>query len=42
MNSKGFTLVEFISITIIVSVMTFVSAPLISKELDEVKREEFG
>ena len=40
MNSKGFTLVEFISITIIVSVMTFVSAPLISKELDEVKKEE--
>lgn len=40
MSNEGFTLVEFISITIIVSVMTFVSAPLVSKELNEVKKEE--
>lgn len=37
---NGFTMVEFISILIVVSVMTLVSTPLISKELNNVKREE--
>ena len=37
---NGFTLVEFISIMVVVSVMTLVSAPLVSKELKDVKKEE--
>ena len=37
---NGFTLVEFISIMVVVSVMTLVSAPLVSKELEDVKKEE--
>ena len=40
MNNKGFTLTEIISMTIVISVMTLVSTPLISKELKEVKKEE--
>ena len=39
---NGFTLVEFISIMVVVSVMTLVSAPLVSKELKDVKKEEAG
>lgn len=37
---NGFTLVEFISIMIVVSFMTLVSAPLVSRELYDVKKEE--
>lgn len=37
---KGFTLVEFISMTVIVSVMTLIATPLVSKELNDVKKDE--
>lgn len=37
---NGFTMVEFISILIVVSTMTLVSAPLVSNELNNVKKEE--
>ena len=37
---NGFTLVEFISIVVVVSVMTLVSAPLVSNELKTIKKEE--
>ena len=37
---NGFTLVEFISIMVVVSVMTLVSTPLVSNELEDVKKEE--
>ena len=40
MNNKGFTIIEIISMTIVVSVMTLVSTPLVSKELKKVKKEE--
>lgn len=40
MNNRGFTLIEIISMTIVISVMTLVSTPLVSKELKEVKKEE--
>ena len=40
MNNKGFTLTEIISMTIVVSVMTLVSTPVISNELKKVKKEE--
>ena len=38
---NGFTLVEFISIMVVVSVMTLVSAPLVSKELKDVKVKSY-
>ena len=37
---NGFTLVEFISMMVIVSVMTIIAAPLVSKELNNVKKDE--
>ena len=37
---NGFTLVEFISMTVIVSVMTLIATPLVSKELNDVKKDE--
>lgn len=37
---NGFTVVEFISILIVVSTMTLVSAPLVSNELNNIKKEE--
>jgi len=40
MNNKGFTLTEIVAMTIVISVMTLISTPLISKELKEVKKEE--
>lgn len=40
MNNKGFTITEIISMTIVISVMTLVSTPLVSKELKKVKKEE--
>ena len=37
---NGFTLVEFVSMMVIVSVMTLVATPLVSKELNNVKKDE--
>lgn len=37
---NGFTLVEFVSMVVIVSVMTLVATPLVSKELNNVKKDE--
>lgn len=37
---NGFTLVEFISMMVIVSVMTLIATPLVSKELNDVKKDE--
>lgn len=37
---NGFTMVEFIAILIVVSTMTLVSAPLVSNELNDIKKEE--
>lgn len=40
MNNKGFTTIEIISMTIVISVMTLISMPFISNELNDVKKEE--
>ena len=40
MNNKGFTFVEIVSMLIVISVMTLLSMPLLSKELKDVKKEE--
>ena len=37
---NGFTLVEFVSMMFIVSVMALVATPLVSKELNNVKKDE--
>lgn len=37
---NGFTLVEFVSMMVIVSVMTLVATPLVSKELNNIKKDE--
>lgn len=40
MMKNGFTMVEFISILIVISTMTLVSAPLVSNELNNIKKAE--
>ncbi len=37
---NGFTLVEFISMIVIISGMTLVATPLVTKELNNVKKDE--
>ena len=40
MNNKGFTLIEIVSMTIVISIMTLASTPFVSKEMEKVKKEE--